>query len=202
MDTSHIDLSFNVAQLLKEPVGAIRKLDFGTDLLVLSDRSIDPEDPTLIDARDVTGQAKVTRLSRDLLVQGNVAANVRLTCSRCLDEFMLPVQGTLEEQYQPSVDVMTGRPVQRALDEEDDSAFSINAAHEIDLAEPVRQALLVALPIMPLHSPDCAGLCPECGANLNEGPHTHESDDVDNRWAGLRELRLDDFPADNGQNRE
>jgi len=202
MDTSHIDLSFNVAQLLKEPVGAIRKLDFGTDLLVLSDRSIDPEDPTLIDARDVTGQAKVTRLSQDLLVQGNVTANVRLTCSRCLEEFMLPVQGTLEEKYQPSVDVVTGRPVQRALDEEDDSAFSINAAHEIDLAEPVRQALLVALPIMPLHSPDCAGLCPVCGANLNEGPHTHESDDVDNRWAGLRELRLDDFPADNGQNRE
>ena len=115
---------------------------------------------------------------------------------------MLPVQGTLEEQYQPSVDVVTGRPVQRALDEEDDSAFSINAAHEIDLAEPVRQALLVALPIMPLHSPDCAGLCPVCGANLNEGPHTHESEDVDNRWAGLRELRLEDFPADNGQNRE
>jgi len=202
MDTSHIDLSFNVAQLLKEPVGSTRKLDFGTDLLVLSDRSIDPENPTLIDARDVTGQAKVTRLSQDLLVQGDVAANVRLTCSRCLEEFMLPVQGTLEEKYQPSVDVVTGRPVRRALDEEDDSAFSINAAHEIDLAEPVRQALLVALPIMPLHSPDCAGLCPVCGVNLNEGPHGHESDEVDNRWAVLRELRLEDFPADNGQNKE
>ena len=132
------------------------------DLLVLSDRSIDPEDPTLIDARDVTGQAKVTRLSRDLLVQGNVAANVRLTCSRCLEEFMLPVQGTLEEQYQPSVDVMTGRPVQRA-------------GRRLARAGP---------------------------ADLNEGPHTHEIEVVDNRWAGLRELQLEEFPADNGQSKE
>jgi len=200
MDSTHNDLSFNLAQLLKEPVGSTRRLEFRTQALVLSDRSIDPENPAVVEANNVAGNVKVTRLSQDLLVQGRASANVTLVCSRCLEEFSLPVEGTLEEKYQPSIDVLTGRPVHRALDEEDDSAFSINAAHEIDLYEPVRQALLVSLPIMPVCRPDCAGLCAVCGANLNEGSHSHEVETVDSRWAGLQELKLEDFPADAGKN--
>jgi uncharacterized metal-binding protein YceD (DUF177 family) len=43
-------------------------------------------------------------------------------------------------------------------------------------------------------------LCAVCGANLNEGPHSHEMETLDNRWAGLQELKLEDFPADAGKN--
>ena len=198
MDTSHIDLTFNVAQLLKEHVGSTRKLDINTPRLVLSDESIDPDEPTPIEAYNVRGKVKVTRLSQDLLVQGDVSADVHLECSRCLEQFSLPVTGSLEEKYLPAVDVESGRPIKRDATEEDDDAFQVDANHLMDLTEPVRQALLVSLPIKPLCREDCAGLCPQCGANLNEGPCDCPRESTDNRWAALQELRIEDFPSGDG----
>jgi len=198
MDTAHIDLTFNVAQLLKESVGSTRKLHLHTPGLVLSDETIDPDDPTPIQAHNVQGDVRVTRVSRDLLVQGDVSADVDLECSRCLEEFSLPVSGKLEERYLPTLDVETGRPVQKAELEEDDTTFEINSSHEIELTEPVRQALLVALPMRPLCREDCAGLCPTCGKNLNNGACDCEPDTADDRWAALQVLKLDDFPSGDG----
>ncbi|MBF6612581.1 MAG: DUF177 domain-containing protein [Chloroflexi bacterium] len=192
MDTSNTDLVFNVAQLLKEPVGAIRKYSLDTPLLVLAEES--SEDGSLA-AYDLHGSVKVTRMSRDLLVQGDVEASVSLECSRCLEQFRLPVDAMLEELFQPTLDVETGRPVQLDDSEKDDTAFHIDQNHLMDLSEPVRQALLVALPLKPLCKEECAGLCPHCGANLNETQCGCESEDVDSRWQGLRELKLGDLPA-------
>lgn len=199
MDNSHNDLTFNVAQLLKESLGATRKLEISTPVLTLSDETYDPEDPAVVEAQSVEGNVKVTRLAEDLLVQGSVGAEVPLVCSRCLESFTIPVTATLEEKYQPSVDVYTGRPLVRAEMVADDGVFSISASHEMDLVEPVRQSLLVALPIRPLCREDCAGLCPQCGKNLNEGPCDCEPDDSDNRWAALTELNLEEFPPGNGK---
>jgi uncharacterized protein len=195
METANTDLSFNVAQLLKESVGSTRKLDIGTPTLLLDGQEGRSAGADMLEARDLKGNVKLTRLSQDLLVQGQVGAEVRMQCSRCLDEFTVPVEASLEEKYQPTIDIETGRPIRREEYEEDDTAFSINASHEIDLAEPVRQALLVALPLKPLCREDCAGLCPHCGANLNEGPCACEPDTTDNRWAALRELQLEDLPS-------
>lgn len=199
MDTAHNDLTFNVAQLLKESVGSTRRLEIGTPTLVLTDETIDIENPIRVEAHDVKGNVKITRITQDLLVQGNVSAQVDAVCGRCLDEFRLPVSGTLEEQYEPTVDIETGHSIRRAEDEEvDDTAFEINQNHEIDLTEPVRQALLVAMPISPVCREDCAGLCPNCGANLNDGPHSCQTETVDNRWAALSELKIEDFPIGDG----
>jgi uncharacterized protein len=55
----------------------------------------------------------------------------------------------------------------------------------VDLNEPVTEAVVLGLPFAPLCRPDCAGLCPRCGADLNETPgHRHE-DAADPRWAAL-----------------
>ncbi|HUP28016.1 MAG TPA: DUF177 domain-containing protein, partial [Chloroflexia bacterium] len=73
--------------------------------------------------------------------------------------------------------------------------FDIDANHMMDLSEPVRQAILVALPMKPLCREDCKGLCPNCGANWNDGLCDCTPEQMDNHWVGLRELRLEDFPA-------
>jgi uncharacterized protein len=201
MDAHGSDLVFNVAQLLKEHVGATRKLDLNTSTLQLEDQSSGAAGDGVLKAQHLNGNAKVTRISEGLLVQGNVEANVDLECSRCLTNFAVPVEARLEEQFQPTIDVMTGTPVQRLEGQDNDATFDIDHNHMMDLSEPVRQAILVSLPMKPLCREDCAGLCPNCGANQNEGPHQCEVETADNRWAGLRELRLEDFPAgDNSQN--
>jgi uncharacterized protein len=62
---------------------------------------------------------------------------------------------------------------------------------ELDLAGWARDALALTLPSQLTCRPDCAGLCPQCGANLNDDPeHAHERE-PDPRWAKLSELRFD-----------
>jgi uncharacterized protein len=59
----------------------------------------------------------------------------------------------------------------------------------LELTVWARDAIALALPDQILHSPDCAGLCPVCGRDLNLEPHTHEEIRADPRWSALEELR-------------
>jgi uncharacterized protein len=197
-NNTNIDLVFNVAQLLKEHVGAVRKLSLESPSLDLYDENGDEGDT--VEALDIKGEVKVTRLNDGVLVQGDVEANVQLQCSRCLDDISLPVDARLEEQFKPVVDVETGRPITRPEDDEDDAAFMIDANHLMDLTEPVRQALLVAIPMRPLCREDCKGLCVECGANLNYIDCGHRQESADSRWDALQALNIADFPVDKNAN--
>ncbi len=60
---------------------------------------------------------------------------------------------------------------------------------KLDLSAWARDAIALSLPDKILCRPDCAGLCPVCGRDLNREPHEHEEEGVDPRWAGLAELR-------------
>ena len=60
---------------------------------------------------------------------------------------------------------------------------------DLDLTAWARDSFALQLPDKILHAPDCAGLCPVCGKDLNEEPHTHEELAADPRWAALDELR-------------
>lgn len=191
----NLDLIFNIVQLLKEHVGAVRRLPIETASLSLYD-----DDGNNMEARNLEGEVKVTRLSDGLLVQGDIQAEVDVQCSRCLDNVTVPVDARLEEQFKPTVDVETGRAIKREDQEEDDDAFTIDPTHQMDLSEPIRQALLVALPMRPLCREDCKGLCPVCGANRNNTDCGHQEEPMDSRWEGLRELDLADFPVERNAN--
>ncbi len=196
MESTNNNLVFNVAQLMKEPLGSTRKFELYAPSLVLGDENTDTDSDALeLQARDLEGKVKVTRLTRDLLVQGQVEGEVLVECSRCLDQFWTPIEASLEEKFQPIIDVETGRPVHRETDEDEDTAFEISANHEMDLAEPVRQSILVELPLKPLCKDNCKGLCSQCGANLNERACNCETETVDNRWEALRKLQLEDLPS-------
>jgi uncharacterized protein len=60
---------------------------------------------------------------------------------------------------------------------------------QLDLTAWARDAIALSLPDQILHAPDCAGLCPVCGKDLNSEPHTHEDEVPDPRWSALEELR-------------
>jgi uncharacterized protein len=60
---------------------------------------------------------------------------------------------------------------------------------KLDLAAWSRDAVALSLPDKILCRPDCAGLCPVCGKNLNDEPHVHEDEVVDTRWSALESLR-------------
>ena len=60
---------------------------------------------------------------------------------------------------------------------------------QLELSAWARDAIALALPDQILHDPDCAGLCPVCGKDLNVEPHTHADEELDPRWSALEELR-------------
>jgi uncharacterized protein len=98
-------------------------------------------------------------------VQGRVRSAARLECVRCLRSFDLPITSDLT--------VVADRAVGRGrleADLEADHHMKFHDGRQLDLREEVREVLLLELPITPHCREDCRGLCPRCGADLNDGP--------------------------------
>jgi uncharacterized protein len=171
-------VKYNVAQLLKSPAGATREYELDEDITGI-DASLDVVSP-------LGGKVRFVRTGNGILVTGRLRTEVRVPCRRCLQPTPVNVTLQLEEEFHPSIDLITGAVVKPEPGE--DEATRTDARHMLDLTEVVRQNLLLTLPLAPLCNSGCKGFCPECGANLNEGPCgcSHESDDP--RLAALREL--------------
>ena len=125
------------------------------------------------------------RTDRGILAKGIMHTEVEATCSRCLSLFSSPLVLTIEEEYFPVTDVVSGSSL--ALPDEP-GCFTIDEHHVLDLAEAVRQYALLAIPMKTLCRQDCAGLCPTCGQNLNEGPCHCLPPGAESRRAGLSKL--------------
>lgn len=155
-------MQINVAQLLKESTGATRTYDLD-ETLTQGDAS------SQLDGQEcrVAGRLSLTRAERGILLKGSFSCRTQLTCGRCLAFFTHSAALRVEEMFYPSIDILTGLP--QGLPEEDASgSFTIDEHHLLDTSEMIRQYCLLAIPMKPLCRVDCAGLCPDCGANLNE----------------------------------
>jgi uncharacterized protein len=171
---------FNVAQLLKSPVGTTLTEDIDEEHVAL-DEDIKPVGPLI-------GRARIRHINQGLLVDGWVEVTLALSCTRCLKDFEQPMHVTFAERFYPTVDVVTGIPLPPGDDVED--AFPIDEYHQLDLTEAVRQAVLLAIPMVTLCKEDCAGLCAQCGKDLNLGPCDCEPE-VDTRMSVLKTLLQD-----------
>jgi uncharacterized protein len=107
-----------------------------------------------------------------------LAFEVRLhgPCYRCLGDAVLDVPIRVREYQATSPD-------------DDEMTTPYVADDNLDVSAWARDAVALALPNKILCRADCAGLCPECGKNLNEEPHVHEEERVDPRWAALEILK-------------
>jgi uncharacterized protein len=174
-------LAWNVAGLLTDEPGAER-------LLEVADARIDLGDELRL-AEPIAGRVRLVRTNRGILATADLQTALDLECSRCLREVVLPVDIRFQEEYLPSLDIATGRPL--PTDDEPD-VLRLTDHHEIDLEPSVRDAILLAEPIAPLCRPDCPGLCIVCGLRLDEGEHDHPDDDIDPRLEALRGFHADD----------
>ncbi len=165
-------MQINVSQLLKESIGTTRDYGVG-ERIDISDNG----DTSLIE-----GKISLLRTLRGILVKGVLNTGVELNCSRCLSLFHCPVSLNIEEEYIPVVDVESGAPLSPA---EDSASFTIDEHHILDLNEAIRQYTLLTIPIKPLCSDDCAGLCPNFGHNLNQGHCDCPMPEPDPRWSKL-----------------
>jgi uncharacterized protein len=138
-----------------------------------------------VDLADVEGTVNMLRTDRGLLVTVRARATLRGTCGRCLAAAESPIEIEFQEECIPVVDPLSGKHI---TPDESEAGFVIDADLVLDLGESLRQYALMAAPSKPLCRPDCAGLCPTCGANLNDGPCGCPPA-ADDRWGALTALK-------------
>jgi uncharacterized protein len=145
----------NVSQLLKSPIGSVRSYEVREVVSIAGGDSL------------VEGEVSLVRTDRGILAKAALNTEVEVTCSRCLSLVNCRLTLNIAEEYFPIIDAVSGTPL--SLPEEP-GCFTIDEHHMFDLTEAVRQYVLLAIPMKPLCREDCAGLCPACGRNLNQGP--------------------------------
>ncbi len=136
-------------------------------------------------ATQVEVDLSIQKSGEEFFCQGQVAARVAVECARCLKLFEADVNGTLDfivcsiEYHEANA--------REAVDAEDYVHFA-DQAMRANIVEVVRQAVLLEIDMMPLCSDDCRGLCVRCGRNLNEGDCGCSGDEIDERWAALKDF--------------
>lgn len=145
-------------------------LDFGGERYTVPGAPV----PVVVDVSRMTSDGHALRLRFDAALEG--------PCMRCLIEAGPAISVDAREVHQPGGGEELTSPY-------------VDEGGRLDLRAWARDALVLALPAQILCKPDCAGLCPECGADLNVAGragevHAHERP-PDPRWAALRELKLD-----------
>jgi len=171
-------LRVDVTELTSEP-GARMSVEGRAEVGALPDGK--PVGPALVRGELVnTGSA--------LVLSGTVDLDVRLRCSRCLEDFQARIEAPLEGEFRRTSAQPGEDERRRALEDE---GVILYYGSEVDLSEPVRESLVLAMPMRPLCDPDCRGLCPRCGTNLNRQACGCDDEVPDPRLADLGRL-LDD----------
>jgi uncharacterized protein len=169
-------MRFDVSGLLRRGVGTVQTHLIDEKDVVVSDDDV---------REAVTGSATLLRTKDGILVTADLALSGRGSCSRCLADLELRLELHVEEEFVPQVDIDTGAALPPPGEP---GSFLIDAEQVLDLTEAVRQYRMLALPMQPLCRADCAGICPDCGQDLNQGPCSCPREKTDSRWASLAEI--------------
>ncbi|HSB66364.1 MAG TPA: DUF177 domain-containing protein [Anaerolineales bacterium] len=167
MSDPHSPLRLNVGFVVAQSAGFSRDFPFDIPQINL---------PPDLQLNALVGLIRTTRTPQGILLQADLQALTELECVRCLTAFPQPLKINITELYAFSQRYVT------------DSGLLMPETGIIDLGPVLREYAVLEIPISPLCKPDCKGLCPICGNNLNESTCNHEDDAGDPRLAALKSL--------------
>jgi uncharacterized protein len=139
-----------------------------------------PKGPLEIDLR-------LESVSEGVLVTGEFEVTAQGECIRCLEPIELKLEKNFQELYAYKA-VKTSKDSNKEIEEDDDTDQLLMDGDYINLEAPIRDAIVLSLPINPLCAEDCEGLCPDCGQNWRDLPEDHTHEQIDARWSGLKGL--------------
>jgi uncharacterized protein len=157
----------NVGFIVHEEVGFSHDFVFDFDEVKVADD---------LELRGFEGAAQVGRTPQGLLVTGNFSGQVGLQCVRCLKDFSKPLRWRMTEMFAFN---------QKSVSE---SGLILPEDAHIDLQPLIREYALLEVPINPICKPDCKGLCPVCGQDLNEGDCGHRPSQDESPFSALKNL--------------
>jgi uncharacterized protein len=175
-------MRYNVSQLLKEGVGATRRRTIAGDLYDIDELNHGPI--------HVEGELALVRTPKGILATGEAHMTIRQVCRRCTEPTTAEVEFDIEEEFIPSIDILTGASL--PITDEDEPELVIDEHHILNMTEVLRQYVVVASTSARLCSPTCKGLCATCGASLNTEQCDCKQDAIDPRMSVLAQLLDDD----------
>lgn len=148
--------------------------------------AIDFFDATLRQVSDlqVTGAAEIRPATMEIRVKGRLTVQMEADCDRCLEAAHFPIAVDFDLIYQPLPETMA----EEVILSREDTEIAFYTGLGVELADVVREQVLLALPMRRLCHPECLGLCPVCGQNRNVVRCNCRSQWQDDRWSVLRSL--------------
>ncbi|MFO7707753.1 MAG: DUF177 domain-containing protein [Desulfobacterales bacterium] len=132
---------------------------------------------------------KAARIGELVEVEGEFQTSLRLTCGRCLKRFLSPLQAGFALTYAQQLSAAgSGGGSKRAPAAAEDGGLMLFRGDRIDLRDGIQEQVILSLPVRPLCSQACRGLCPQCGADLNQGPCLCRPAGSGSAFAALRKL--------------
>ena len=133
----------------------------------------------------VTVSGKVRIAGAEVFVSGHIETRAQVECDRCLQQVETPVRADFELQYITGNEYASSQAAELT---ENDLSVSVFDGEAIDVDEIVKEQILLAVPTRMLCRPDCQGICPNCGIDKNTAQCACDTDEVDPRWAALKNL--------------
>ena len=164
--------------------GAMKKLNFS----VAAPADLGVAMVTGPTGSDIEFDIRLESVMEGVLVSGTALVSVTGECSRCLEPLAFDQEVDIQELFEYPATDSRGRVVEESQTDDDMPKLENDL---LDLEPTLRDAVVLALPLVPLCQPDCLGLCTQCGVNLNDEPD-HKHDVVDARWAALADLVTND----------
>jgi len=136
---------------------------------------------------NVAGWITLHNMGGEVAAWGHFEATARMECGRCLVQHEVPMSFDFSETCS-FAQIDEPLAYTQVASEDERASIPLMDGDAVDLSELVRQLLVLHAPLRSLCRPDCKGICPQCGMNLNAGECDCETDEVDPRLAPLREL--------------
>ena len=135
---------------------------------------------------------RLEAVDQGILASGEVSAEAIGECTRCLDPVTFDIDERFQELFHYQVDPRhkpKSNPAKKEIEVSEEDELLEMEGDFINLDGPVRDALILNLPVNPLCSEDCEGLCPTCGVKWSLLPDEHAHATADLRWAGLSDWK-------------
>lgn len=134
------------------------------------------------------GQAELlSNTLGEIRISGKIQAEIETECDRCLDRLRRSIDSEFDLFYRPEPE--DSIPHELAIDG-GEAEIGFYDGKGIELAEVLREYILLSLPMQQVCREDCKGICAQCGQNWNTGQCQCESKRIDERWTALRDLKV------------
>ena len=134
----------------------------------------------------VTGKVRLSR--NESFVNGHLDTQAQVECDRCLQPVEVPVHSDFALEYITGSDYESSEAAELT---EAELSVSVFDGEAIDVDEIVKEQILLAVPTRMLCREDCKGICPECGIDRNTGQCNCVTEDIDPRWAALKNFKTE-----------